>query len=95
LCLGGIILTRLIFSYLEEFSVTGFLARVLYVALLPPPSLGITAGGKKKDGYRYHHTIKGMRNAWRELVKAAVPKIAYKQWAEYVRAIARARDRVT
>jgi N-dimethylarginine dimethylaminohydrolase len=36
-----------------------------------------------------------MRNAWRELVKAAVPKIAYKQWAEYVRAIARARDRVT
>jgi hypothetical protein len=36
-----------------------------------------------------------MRNGWRELVKTAVPKIAYKQWAEYVRAIARARDRVT
>ena len=36
LCLGGIILTGLIFSYLEEFSVTGFLARVLYVALLAP-----------------------------------------------------------
>ena len=35
-CLSGIIVTGLIFSHLEEFSVTGFLARVFYIALLTP-----------------------------------------------------------
>ena len=36
ICLGGIVITGQIFSQLEEFSVTGFLARVLYIALLTP-----------------------------------------------------------
>ncbi|WP_303286361.1 hypothetical protein [Marinobacter sp. SS8-8] len=35
-CLGVTIITGLVFSNVEEFSVTGFLARVLYVALLAP-----------------------------------------------------------
>ncbi|PTB90943.1 hypothetical protein C9993_13070, partial [Marinobacter sp. Z-F4-2] len=35
-CLSGIIVTGLIFLHLEEFSVTGFLARVFYIALLTP-----------------------------------------------------------
>ncbi|MDL0429764.1 oligosaccharide flippase family protein [Marinobacter sp. TBZ242] len=36
LCLVGIIFTGLLFPYLEEFSMIGFAARVVYVALLTP-----------------------------------------------------------
>ncbi len=36
ICLGGIVVTGQIFSQLEEFSVTGLLARVFYIALLTP-----------------------------------------------------------
>jgi O-antigen/teichoic acid export membrane protein len=35
-CLGGTIVTGVIFSYLEELSITGFFARVLYMSLLAP-----------------------------------------------------------
>jgi O-antigen/teichoic acid export membrane protein len=48
LCLGGIILTGLIFSYFEEFSVMGFLARMLYVAVLAPLLWKLLPGEQKR-----------------------------------------------
>jgi O-antigen/teichoic acid export membrane protein len=48
LCLGGIILTGLIFSYFEEFSVMGFLARMLYIAVLAPLLWKLLPGEQKK-----------------------------------------------
>ena len=47
-CLSGIIVTGLIFSHLEEFSVPGFLARVLYIALLTPLLWRLLPGDQKR-----------------------------------------------